>query len=470
MTKSTELTVVGDSLLDRDVLGTADRLSPDAPVPVLERSAERSRPGGAALAAALAARNGLATTLVTAIADDEAGEELRRLLAAEGVNIVGPRLEGSTPEKVRMLSGDRLLLRLDREAAASPIGSVDQSVLDRVASAPMVVVSDYGRGICGEPDIRDALGTRSHETLWDPHPRGWAPPAGILLATPNLRELNEATGSSAGGLGAVAQNSLALRDKWQTRAVATTLGDRGVLLVDGDSLPLTIPVAPVSATDSCGAGDAFITAVASTLLAGGLLSEAVTEAAAAAADFVGAGGGGGCFAPDHHPSTLGRHLPLREGSTVDPPEPVDAQLLAERVRSRGGTVVVAGGCFDLLHPGHLSTLHAARRLGDCVIVALNSDSSVRRLKGPGRPVVSQHDRASLLAELSCVDAVALFEEDTPCALLERLRPDVFVKGGDYAAQTMVENETLLQWGGQAVVVPYLARHSTTRLIDAVQQR
>jgi rfaE bifunctional protein nucleotidyltransferase chain/domain len=230
-----------------------------------------------------------------------------------------------------------------------------------------------------------------------------------------------------------------------------TLGARGALLVGGDGPPLVVP-APPAAGDPCGAGDRFAAAAAGSLAGGALPSEAVRVAVAAASAFVAAGGA----------STAVVRAP-------EPP-PGDAAALAARIRAAGGTVVATGGCFDLLHAGHVRMLQRARALGDCLIVCLNSDESVRRLKGSDRPVVGQDDRAAVLAGLAAVDAVAVFEEDDPRAVLRELRPHVWVKGGDYAAGELPERTTLAEWDGQAVIVPYEAGRSTTNMIREVASR
>ncbi|WP_117214641.1 D-glycero-beta-D-manno-heptose 1-phosphate adenylyltransferase, partial [Allorhizocola rhizosphaerae] len=206
--------------------------------------------------------------------------------------------------------------------------------------------------------------------------------------------------------------------------------------------------------DACGAGDRFAAAATAALADGAVTSEAVSAAVEAAAVFVAGGAASG----------YGRAPRPRAASGV-------GMAAAERVisatRATGGTVVATGGCFDLLHAGHVSTLQAARALGDCLVVCLNSDASVRARKGPGRPVVSEQDRARLLLALECVDAVVIFDEDTPVELLSRLRPDVWVKGGDYRAEQMPEAEHVAAMGGQAVTVPYLDGRSTTELIRSM---
>ena len=212
---------------------------------------------------------------------------------------------------------------------------------------------------------------------------------------------------------------------------------------------MVVPASPVTAGDPCGAGDSFAAAVTVALAGGAVTGEAVTTAVAAAGAFVARGGASAWDA-----------VPV--ASAAGAPG-VDALL--ERVRASGGTVVATGGCFDLLHAGHVATLRAARGLGDCLVVCINSDDSVRRLKGPSRPLVTAADRARVLEALEFVDAVVVFDEDTPAEVLDRLRPDVWAKGGDYAGADLPEAAVLRTWGGQAVVLPYLDGHSTTALVE-----
>jgi rfaE bifunctional protein nucleotidyltransferase chain/domain len=207
----------------------------------------------------------------------------------------------------------------------------------------------------------------------------------------------------------------------------------------------------VSGGDPCGAGDVFAAAAALALADGAVTGDAVVAAVAAASAFV-ARGGVAAWDADTRPEP---NVVVGLG--------VDAVLA--RVRAAGGTVVATGGCFDLLHLGHVATLRAARGLGDCLVVCINSDDSVRRLKGPCRPLVTAADRVNVLEALEFVDAVAVFDEDTPAGLLDRLRPDVWAKGGDYAGADLPEAALLRRWGGQAVVLPYLAGHSTTALVE-----
>jgi D-beta-D-heptose 7-phosphate kinase/D-beta-D-heptose 1-phosphate adenosyltransferase len=255
-----------------------------------------------------------------------------------------------------------------------------------------------------------------------------------------------------------------------------------------------MPAPPTTGGDPCGAGDRFAATAAALLADGALPSEAVAAAVAAASAFV-ATGAAASIQPLSTPVRTGAPSPVpgapgREGNPAGdgvaaavhtpPPAPGSSPALASpldralgligAVRARGGTVVATGGCFDLLHAGHVATLRAARALGDCLLVCLNSDDSVRRLKGPGRPLMRLADRIAVLEALGCVDVVVPFDERTPEAVLQRLRPDVFAKGGDYALADLPEAELLATWGGQAVVLPYLEGRSTTQLMKEVVRR
>jgi D-beta-D-heptose 7-phosphate kinase/D-beta-D-heptose 1-phosphate adenosyltransferase len=453
------IVVVGDALLDIDVTGHARRLSPDAPVPVVAVDTEVARPGGAALAAALAARE-TDVVLVTALADDEDGARLRRLLEEAGVRVVALHHAGSTPVKRRVRADGQSLVRLDH-GVAGPIDASGGQVADALRSASAALVSDYGRGLTGLGEVRAALtdAARGMPVVWDPHPQGAAPVPGVRIATPNrdeataLASVFREISPALDGLARVTDEARVLVKGWRAHSVAVTLGARGALLSHGESSPSVIPAPRVAGTgDACGAGDRFAGAATVALAAGSVTLEAVQVAVHGAARFVAEGGA----------AAFGREPAVASDAS-------DASVV-ERVRAAGGKVVATGGCFDLLHAGHVATLEAARALGDCLVVCLNSDESVRRLKGPSRPLVSQVDRARVLAALQPVDAVVLFDEDTPVEALRRLRPDIWVKGGDYAGAELPEAAILRGWGGQSVVVPYLAGRSTTSLLTAAAGR
>lgn len=454
----TRLAVLGDALLDRDIDGAVERVCPDAPVPVVEATSERPRAGGAALAACLLARDGADVVVVCALGEDAAGKELRRLLDGAGVEVVDVGLGGPTPEKVRIRAAGQSLVRVDRGGSPSPVGPLHGVARAALASAAGVLVADYGRGLTAAPDVRDALGRlRRQPIVWDPHPRGGDPVPGVRLATPNGAEAARVEPEPSGDdLASVAARASALAFRWRT-AVSVTLGKVGALVAGHDGPALVVPAPDVTAPDTCGAGDCFAGAALRALAEGAVVSEAVEAAVWAASRFVAAGGAGRLTAGD------GAAGPLAVDSSHRAAE------VASDVRAGGGTVVAAGGCFDLLHAGHVAMLRAARRLGDCLVVCLNSDASVRLLKGADRPIQEENDRAAVLLALDCVDAVEVFDEPTPDAALARIRPHLFVKGGDYAAADLPEAATLAGWGGRAVVVPYLSGRSSTRLIEEARR-
>jgi len=466
LTQGAPLVVVGDVLLDRDLDGRVERLAPDACVPVVDDPKERSRPGGAGLAAALAAGDDRPVVLVTALADDAPAGELRGMLSGAGVEIVDVGLAGRTPEKIRIRSAGRPLLRVDRGGPMGTIPGLTDDALDAIASAGGVLVSDYGRGMTSIPGLRDALARlpRRQPVVWDPHPRGSEPVSGARLVTPNRAEARHFSGDVQGeSLAEVTALGRALVRRWAAAGVVITLGHDGAILASPDELPLVVPAPSVTGTDPCGAGDRFASAAALALCAGALPSEAVTSAVAAASAFV-ASGGASTFSVEAVPDS-GVTDRAESGTNAG-----EAEAIIARVRGAGGTIVATGGCFDILHAGHVSLLQGARALGDCLIVCLNADESVRRLKGPDRPVSPAADRRAVLQALAAVDAVVVFPDETPEAVLGRLRPDVWVKGADYSVGELPEAGLLASWGGQAVVLPYLEGRSTTRLLQEVTAR
>jgi D-beta-D-heptose 7-phosphate kinase/D-beta-D-heptose 1-phosphate adenosyltransferase len=451
------LVVVGDTLLDRDVQGTVRRVAPDAPAPVLDEESISDRPGGAGLAALLAARAGdYDVALVTALADDSAAARLSGLLTAAGIAVYALPLPGATAEKIRLRAGGQVLVRLDRGGEPVVPGPAPQAVLDVLQDASAILVSDYGRGVLRHPQVRRALEDAKAPIVWDPHPNGPAPVPNVRLVTPNESEARKLTGDAGAGsmLSTVQRAGQQLRRRWRAGAVVVTVGPAGAVLCHSGPTPLVVPTPRAAGGDTCGAGDRFAATAALALARGALVSEAVQEAVAAATSYVAAGGVAAALSDTPDAASQDR----------------DASRVISGIRARGGTVVATGGCFDLLHIGHLATLQAARKLGDCLVVCLNSDASVSALKGPERPLTKQADRARILEALDCVDAVVIFDEPTPEAVLTWLRPDVWVKGGDYAdgGPEMPEAELMHRWGGQTVIVPYLDGRSTTNTIAAAR--
>lgn len=449
------LVVVGDVLLDRDITGAADRLSPEAPVPVVAEAHCIDRPGGAGLAALLAAREpGWHVTLVCGLGQDSPGARVSALLEEAGVDVINIATSGTTPVKTRVRAADRTLLRFDTPTAPLPLGPLPDPVHAHLAEAAAVLVCDYGRGITSHEELRKALTNAAggRPLVWDPHPKGAAPVPKTALAVPNTDEaLLLTAGTGPRDLAGDSERAARLLSAWPVTQVAVTRGPHGAVLVtDLDAHPQVVPALPATG-DTCGAGDQLAVTAALLLGARQLPSHALAAAVEAATAYVQAGGPASLTTPP----------------TAAHPGPLE---LAARTRARGGTVVGAGGVFDLLHAGHLSLLEQARRLGDTLIVCINADTSVSRLKGTDRPVVGEQERAALLEAMDCVDGVLIFSEDTPEETLAQLRPDIWVKGGDYAGRRIPEADLVESWGGTVVTVPYLNGNSTTARIDRLTQR
>lgn len=457
-----KIVVVGDVLLDVDIDGEATRLCPDAPVPVVDVSNVRRRAGGAGLVARMLAGDGHSVTLLTVLADDDAALHLERAL--EGITVVAGPSGAPTPVKTRVRAEGHPVVRFDEGCAPPPTPAVTPAMLHALERAAVIVVADYGRGLASNAELRTVLAELAGRVpiVWDPHRAGAPPVPGVAVVTPNLAEARSFARSLApaaddvpgtGDPGSVARD---LRQCWGSKAVMVTMGSQGAMLVHDDDQPaLPIPAPKTTVTDPCGAGDRLAASLAIHLMEGHTLDVAAVLAVREAASFL-RHGGVGAMAGEPKPVKLhGRYT--------------DALALARNVHEAGGIVVATGGCFDLLHAGHTRALAAARSLGDCLIVCLNSDESVRRIKGRERPILNQQDRTELLLALEFVDAVVVFDEDTPEACLAALRPDLWVKGGDYDVTQLPETALVESWGGRCTTVPYHPSRSTTDLADALSR-
>ncbi|MDX6247964.1 MAG: D-beta-D-heptose 7-phosphate kinase / D-beta-D-heptose 1-phosphate adenosyltransferase [Kribbellaceae bacterium] len=448
--------VVGDVLLDRDIEGDVRRVAPDAPVPVVQVGEVTERAGGAGLAATLLAREGVEVSLITAMADDEPAKRLEALLT-ERVSVTAIVNAPGTRCKTRIRSAGQSLLRLDVETPAEPTNNDERCDVEALEAAleaaDAVLVSDYGGGMVGHPAVRGVLRRWASQIamVWDPHPRGLEPVPGVTLATPNRSEAQWFCPDGSSDLDRLAAD---LRDRWQSWAVAVTDGGKGVFTSAGGGPTLFTPTPFEHRGDACGAGDRFAGTVAAHLGAGATARDAVDTAVQDTADWLAAGG-------------VNAAVPLPD--RIETSE-TDAATVIRRVRSSGGTVVATGGCFDILHAGHIASLEAARKLGDALVVLVNSDDSIRRLKGADRPVNQLADRCRVLRSLRCVDAVAVFGGDDPCEALDQLRPDIWAKGGDYTAEMLPEAPIVNSWGGRVVLVPYLPGRSTTAILSEGSSR
>lgn len=453
------IAVVGDTLMDIDLRGHATRLCPDAPAPVVDVAQRQERAGGAGLVARLLAEDGHHVVLVTALADDHAAQRLRGLL--DGVQVSAGALGGPTPVRMRVTADGQRIARVDEGCESRPFPLVDQSMIDTLEHVDAIIVADRGRRVADAPTLRAALASAARRVpvVWDPHPRGARPTSHAAAVTPNLPELLALSGRPVSDLRAVASAAGRLRQRWAAGAVVVTLAERGALLCGLETdVHIAAPIAGLRIDDSSGAGGRFVASLATGLAEGQEIQSAVEAAVSASVSFLGRGGV--CSLDTVRPVLA----PAPDVGEAEPGESA-AFALARRVQALGGRVVAVGGSFDVLHAGHLRLFEAARDLGDCLVVCLDSDESIRRIKGGARPLMSQADRVELLLALSCVDAVEVFSEDTPESLLRELRPDIWATGPE--DERAPEPGLLRRWGGEIVRVPLEPGRSTTGLATAI---
>jgi D-beta-D-heptose 7-phosphate kinase/D-beta-D-heptose 1-phosphate adenosyltransferase len=465
--------VIGDLMLDEYVVGAVERISPEAPVPVVRVRDTQSRLGGAANVARQLAVLGANVSLAGVVGEDAAGENLRALCAAASIDtraMLALR-ERCTTRKLRVLGATQQLIRMDWEAphaCPSLVGAELLARLKRGTPPDVLILSDYAKGVLTPELIESVLVDRDHDrlpVLVDPKHRDYRRYRGASVVTPNLRELEVACGETLdvddmAGIVAAARRVVTLAD---LGAMVVTLGARGMLVVPNGGAEVAIPAVERAVYDVTGAGD---TAIA--VLAIALATEAPLVAAAQIANTAAGVAVGQVGAAAVDLDSIKAALGTQPTGKIMRRDELAARAASWRLL--GKRIVFTNGCFDLLHSGHLALLEQSARLGDVLVLAINSDASVQRLKGPTRPLVSQEERAQLLAALSCVDAVTIFEEDTPLATLERVRPHVLVKGGDYQLDQVVGREFVEASGGRVALVPLIAERSTSALVARIRER
>ena len=465
----TRLLVAGDLMLDRYWHGGASRISPEAPVPVVRVTDIEERVGGAGNVALNLAALGGQVTVVGFRGDDEPGQRLDALLTHAGIRVrVATVVSHPTITKLRILSRHQQLIRLDFEEDFQPVESRElrekyEAALEETDS---VVLSDYGKGTLS--DIRPLITLARNQgkpVLVDPKGADFDKYRGATLLTPNRAEFEHVVGACANETDLV-ERGLAMVDALELEALLITRGEQGMTLLQRGGQSLHLPAHAKEVFDVTGAGDTVIATLSAGLSAGMSLTDA-TRLANLAAGLVVGKLGTATIAPAELVYALQGSRAQRRGVVAAEELPA---LLA-RARAGGERIVATNGCFDILHPGHVDYLQRARALGDRLIVLVNSDASVRRLKGPERPINPLAHRMTLLAALECVDWVTPFEEDTPRDLIGRIVPDILVKGGDYTAiESIAGHDHVLAHGGEVRILPFVAGHSTTGLIDRIAGR
>jgi D-beta-D-heptose 7-phosphate kinase/D-beta-D-heptose 1-phosphate adenosyltransferase len=464
--------VVGDLMLDRYILGEVDRISPEAPVPVLRHAQRYERAGGAANVAMNLAGLGCQALLAGFWGEDAEKAELAAFLDEAKIDTLGvvtTRLP--TISKTRIVSRQQQLLRLDIESQERPSAEDQQHLRERVeqlvSKVHAVVLSDYAKGavtaeLCAVV-VRAARAARV-PVLVDPKTPDFAKYSGATMVCPNLNELSAATGVGTFEMEALLHAGEAQRAEHELQYLTVTMSEKGIRVLS-DGKTYHSPARAREVYDVSGAGDTVIATLAASL-AGGLQVETAVELANLAAGIVVGKVGTVPIAAHELVGALTPSSGIRGGEKV-----LDRERLAKRVaewRAAGETIVFTNGCFDLLHVGHVTLLEDCHRYGSKLVLGLNSDASVCRLKGPTRPVVGENERARVMAALAAVDAVVLFEEDTPIELIRAVKPDVLVKGGDYSVETVVGHEDVIAAGGRVEIVPTVEGFSTTNIVKKLR--
>lgn len=474
-----KILVIGDLVLDHYVFGAVTRISPEAPIGVLRVTDEESRLGAAGSVARNLAVLGADVQLVGFLGADPHADEFLRLCAESGIRTAGVvRTPGrETLRKTRFLgrrgAGGQQVLRVDRGEtgpyAAAAATALAKAAADATAGVDLVVLSDYRKGVLETPLVRQVIEAgraRGIPVLVDPKPPDFARYRGATALTPNRPETESHVGFPIDDLAAAGRAAAALREDLDLEAAVVTLDQDGIWFAGPDGATGHFPTAKREVFDVTGAGDMVISALAMAIAAGAAWADAVRIANLAAGIEVSRLG----VVPVSREEIL--EALHEEAASPDSgklrPLPDLLEILAAR-RVRGERVVFTNGCFDLLHPGHLELLKRARAEGDALVVGLNSDASIRRLKGADRPVLPEPARAAVLSALSFVDHVVLFDDDTPQALIAAIRPDVLVKGADWKDRVVVGREEVEKAGGRVVLVPLVAGFSSTALIRKIRE-
>jgi D-beta-D-heptose 7-phosphate kinase/D-beta-D-heptose 1-phosphate adenosyltransferase len=470
---SARILCVGDLMLDRFVSGAVDRISPESPVPIVRFRDERCMAGGAANVAQNIAALGGHCTLIGIIGRDPAGEELKRLLGAEAGVAFLPLHDANRPttEKTRFVAHGQHMLRVDREDAGAPdadvLAALERQLEEAIAGQDVLILSDYAKGLLTDPIVAKALAVAKAARIpvvVDPKSAQLGRYRGAAVVTPNVAEAALASAIRAADDQTAEAAARAIADRFGLEAVLLTRAEQGMTLYQAGGEATHIRATARDVFDVVGAGDTVVAVLAICLAAGASL-----EIAARTANLA-----GGLVVAKHGIATVSRGELMDEMARAwDPGLTSAAKVLArddagKRVRdwrAAGLSVGFTNGCFDILHAGHARLLQFARGRCDRLVVGLNADASVKRLKGEQRPINPLADRAEVLAALASVDAIVSFEEDTPLALIQTLKPDLLVKGADYRIDQIIGADFTLANGGRVETFELMAGRSTTALAD-----
>ncbi len=470
--KSVRALVVGDLMLDEYLWGKAERISPEAPVQVVDVRRDDLRLGGAGNVLNNLVTLGCDVHVVSVLGNDNDGLLLRRLLEDKGIRVDGIVSEQGriTSRKTRVLASNQQMLRIDRESRESVSPAVVEKLAHYVAEVAdgfgVILLSDYQKGVLTEELLQKIIAIGKDKkvpVVVDPKGDDYGKYRGATLLTPNRKEAQVASKIAITDDASLRNAGRSLRETLELEALVLTRSEEGMSLFLDDGRELHLPTEAREVYDVSGAGDTVLSVVGVGLAAGLSVEQAATVANLAAGVVVGKVGTSTvspeeilAAAGEQHPDT---DLKIKSREVV--------RGLLERERQRGRRIVFTNGCFDLLHVGHVKYLQAARRLGDLLVLGLNSDASIRRLKGPKRPLIGENERAHILAALDCIDYVILFDEDTPMELIDAVRPQVLVKGGDYTPEGVVGKDLVESYGGRVELIQFVDGKSTTNIIEQV---
>ena len=460
------LLVIGDVMLDRYWHGAASRISPEAPVPVVQVGTQEDRPGGAGNVALNIAALGSAATLIGVVGKDDNAQDLESRLTAAGVYCEFLKSEDKpTITKLRVISQHQQLIRLDFEEKfdEKDIAGLQSLATSLLPNAQALVLSDYAKGALQDvPALIKLARVQNIPIIVDPKGSDFEKYRGSTLITPNLNEFESVVGPCASEEELVSKG-LKLMSDLELQAMLITRGEHGMTLLRPDLEELHLPARAREVFDVTGAGDTVISVLASSLAAGDNLAEATAIANLAAGLVVGKLGTAAISGPE-----LRRAILAEQDTGMGVMTAEQLSIAVHDAKAHGEKIVFTNGCFDIIHAGHVGYLSQAKKLGDRLVVAINADESVARLKGPGRPLNPVERRMAVLDGLEAVDWVVNFKEDTPEALLKSLQPDILVKGGDYSLEQVVGGEYVLSYGGEVKALEFLDDCSTSAIVEKMK--
>jgi D-beta-D-heptose 7-phosphate kinase / D-beta-D-heptose 1-phosphate adenosyltransferase len=464
--------VIGDLMLDEYLWGKTERISPEAPVQVVDVLRKDLRLGGAGNVLNNLAALGCQVQVFSVLGEDEDGRLLRDLLLAMKIDTAGLLFEPgrTTSRKTRILASNQQMLRIDRESRSDLLPSSAERLADQLRQAAkgahVILVSDYLKGVLTPGLLRAIIDIGRQEgvpVVIDPKGTDYHKYRGATLLTPNRKEAQAAAGMAISDEPSLREVGRKLRDSLDLQALVLTRSEEGMTLFLRDSQEVHLATEAREVYDVSGAGDTVLSCLGAGMACGLSIEEAAQVANLAAGVVVGKVGTS-TVSPEELLEAAAR-LHLDTDLKIRSREVL--RTLLDTERQRGRKIVFTNGCFDLLHLGHVKYLQKARMLGDLLVLGLNSDESIRRLKGPKRPLIGQDERAHLMAALDCIDYVVIFDEDTPYELIRTLRPQILVKGGDYSPEGVVGKDLVESWGGRVELIQFVDGKSTTNIIEKI---